>query len=149
MVVAKLLEAGISKERHAALLEEDGLRVPIRVMKRSNKDEVLFEDGGSELFHPLNPLTDVEELCVDPLIFEAREEGGVFYTPGMSNYGPQLPDKDWTPERMGQKFIPRVVIWDEIATVPKHILEPFLDWLVDHMGVQVVCCGDQGQPEPI
>ena len=31
---------------------------------------------------------------------------------------------DWTPERMGQKFVPRVIIWD----------------------VQVICCGDQGQP---
>lgn len=25
----------------------------------------------------------------------------------------------WTPDRMGQKFIPRVVIWDEVCTVPK------------------------------
>ena len=36
---------------------------------------------------------------------------------------------DWTPERMGQKFIPRVIIWDEVCTVPRHILETFLDWL--------------------
>ena len=55
---------------------------------------------------------------------------------------------EWTPERMGQKFIPRVIIWDEICTVPRPVLETFLDWL-DQRGVQVVCCGDQGQPPPI
>ena len=55
---------------------------------------------------------------------------------------------EWTPERMGQKFIPRVIIWDEVCTVPRPILETFLDWL-DQRGVQVVCCGDQGQPPPI
>ena len=49
---------------------------------------------------------------------------------------------EWTPERMGQKFIPRVIIWDEICTVTQPILETFLDWH-DHRGVQVVCCGDQ------
>ena len=25
---------------------------------------------------------------------------------------------EWTPERMGQKFIPRVIIWDDVCTVP-------------------------------
>ncbi|MCU7846333.1 MAG: AAA family ATPase, partial [Candidatus Thiodiazotropha sp. (ex Monitilora ramsayi)] len=55
---------------------------------------------------------------------------------------------EWTPERMGQKFIPRVIIWDEVCTVPRPILETFLDWL-EQRGVQVVCCGDQGQPPPI
>lgn len=30
----------------------------------------------------------------------------------------------------------------------RHILETFLEWL-DGRGVQVVCCGDQGQPQPI
>ena len=25
---------------------------------------------------------------------------------------------EWTPERMGQKFIPRLIIWDEVCTVP-------------------------------
>ena len=55
---------------------------------------------------------------------------------------------DWTPERMGQKFIPRVIIWDEVCTVPRPVLETFLDWLDSH-GVQVICCGDQGQPPPI
>ncbi|MEW8688569.1 MAG: hypothetical protein AB2556_22375 [Candidatus Thiodiazotropha sp.] len=47
---------------------------------------------------------------------------------------------EWTPERMGQKFIPRVIIWDEVC-----ILEIFLDWL-DGRGVS---SGDQGQPPPI
>ncbi|MEW8686496.1 MAG: hypothetical protein AB2556_11850 [Candidatus Thiodiazotropha sp.] len=50
---------------------------------------------------------------------------------------------EWTPERMEQKYIPRVVIWDEVCTVARSILETFLDWL-DCRGVQVVCCGDQG-----
>ncbi|MEW8688561.1 MAG: AAA family ATPase, partial [Candidatus Thiodiazotropha sp.] len=55
---------------------------------------------------------------------------------------------EWTPERMGQKYIPRVIIWDEVCTVPRPILETFPDWL-DCREVQVVCCGDQGQPPPI
>lgn len=55
---------------------------------------------------------------------------------------------EWTPERMGQTFVPRVIIWDEVCTVPRPILQTFLDWL-DQRGVQVVCCGDQGQPPPI
>ncbi|MEW8688985.1 MAG: hypothetical protein AB2556_24465, partial [Candidatus Thiodiazotropha sp.] len=41
-----------------------------------------------------------------------------------------------------------MIIWDEVCTVPRPILETFLDWL-DYRGVQVVCCGDQGQPPPI
>ena len=49
---------------------------------------------------------------------------------------------------MGQKYIPRVIIWDEVCTVPKPILETFLRWL-DKRGVQVICCGDQGQPPTI
>ena len=53
---------------------------------------------------------------------------------------------EWTPDRMGHKYIPRVIIWDEVCTVPQPILETFLDWLE---GVQVICCGDQGQPPPI
>ena len=36
---------------------------------------------------------------------------------------------EWTPERMGQKFSPRVIILDEVFTVPRLILETFLDWL--------------------
>ena len=55
---------------------------------------------------------------------------------------------DWTPERMGQKFVPRVIIWDEVCTVPRATLETFLDWF-EGRGVQVICCGDQGQPPPI
>ena len=35
----------------------------------------------------------------------------------------------WTPERMGRKFIPRVIIWDKVCTVPRPSLETFLDWL--------------------
>ena len=28
---------------------------------------------------------------------------------------------DWTPERMGQKFIKRVIIWDEVCAVPRQV----------------------------
>ncbi|BFZ24176.1 hypothetical protein BsWGS_27215 [Bradybaena similaris] len=49
---------------------------------------------------------------------------------------------------MGEKYIPRVIVWDEVCTVPQYILETFLEWLDGH-GVQVVCCGDPGQPAPI
>ncbi|MEW8689006.1 MAG: AAA family ATPase [Candidatus Thiodiazotropha sp.] len=55
---------------------------------------------------------------------------------------------EWTPERMGQKYIPRVIIWDEVCTVSRPILETLIDWL-DGRGVQVVCCSDQGQPPQI
>ncbi|MEW8688478.1 MAG: hypothetical protein AB2556_21910, partial [Candidatus Thiodiazotropha sp.] len=30
---------------------------------------------------------------------------------------------EWAPERMGRKYIPRVIIWDEVCTVPGPILE--------------------------
>ncbi|MEW8688129.1 MAG: AAA family ATPase [Candidatus Thiodiazotropha sp.] len=52
---------------------------------------------------------------------------------------------EWTPERIGQKYIPRVIIWDEVCTVHRPILETFFDWL-DGRGVQVVSCGEQSQP---
>lgn len=55
---------------------------------------------------------------------------------------------DWTAERMGQNYIPYVIIWDEVCTVPRPILETFHDWL-EHRSVQVVCCGNEGQPPPI
>ncbi|MEW8688755.1 MAG: hypothetical protein AB2556_23305 [Candidatus Thiodiazotropha sp.] len=34
---------------------------------------------------------------------------------------------EWTPERLGQKYIPHVIICDEVCTVPRPILETFLD----------------------
>ena len=126
---------------------DGGLRVPIQVVNRKAKGEVIFEDDGSPVFHCLNPLTDHEELCVEPLLFEAKEEGGVLHTPGMSNNDPQLTD-DWNPDSMGQKFVSRVILWDEVCTVPRAVLETFLDWLYS-MGVVVICCGDQGQPPSI
>ncbi|MEW8688338.1 MAG: hypothetical protein AB2556_21205, partial [Candidatus Thiodiazotropha sp.] len=55
---------------------------------------------------------------------------------------------EWPPKRMAQKFVPRVIIWDKVCAVPRPILQTFLDWL-DGRGVQVICCGDQGQPPPI
>ena len=50
---------------------------------------------------------------------------------------------DWTLESMGQQYIPRVIIWDEVCTAPRPTLETLLDWL-SQRGVQVVRCGDQG-----
>ncbi|MEW8689143.1 MAG: AAA family ATPase, partial [Candidatus Thiodiazotropha sp.] len=55
---------------------------------------------------------------------------------------------EWTPDRMGNKFVPRVIIWDEVCTVPCPTLETFLDWL-EGRGVQVVCCGDRGHLPPV
>ena len=36
---------------------------------------------------------------------------------------------EWTPERMGQKFILRLIIWDEVCTMPRLTLETALGWL--------------------
>ncbi|MEW8689214.1 MAG: hypothetical protein AB2556_25610, partial [Candidatus Thiodiazotropha sp.] len=47
----------------------------------------------------------------------------------------------WPPEMMGNKFVPCVIIWDEVMTVLKRILENFLD-LFDGRVVKVFCCGD-------
>ncbi|MEW8686696.1 MAG: hypothetical protein AB2556_12855 [Candidatus Thiodiazotropha sp.] len=55
---------------------------------------------------------------------------------------------EWTPDRMGNKFVPRVIIWDEVCTVPRPTLETFLDCL-EGRGVQVICCVDQGQTPAI
>ncbi|RHZ44471.1 hypothetical protein Glove_724g33 [Diversispora epigaea] len=54
---------------------------------------------------------------------------------------------NWTPERMREKKFPRVIIWDEVCTVPKHILEIFINYLLEHK-CQVICCGDDAQPPP-
>ena len=54
---------------------------------------------------------------------------------------------EWTPERMGEKKFPRVVIWDEVCTVPRHILEKFINYLLEQK-CQVICCGDNAQPSP-
>src|SRR5436190_22469605 len=54
---------------------------------------------------------------------------------------------EWTPERMGEKKFPRVVIWDEVCTVPRHILEKFINYLLEQK-CQVICCGDDAQPPP-
>ena len=48
---------------------------------------------------------------------------------------------------MGEKKFPRVIIWDEVCTVPKHILEMFINYLLEHK-CQVICCGDDAQPPP-
>ena len=37
---------------------------------------------------------------------------------------------EWTPDRMGEKFIPGVIIWDEICTVSVDVLKIFLTWLL-------------------
>ena len=54
---------------------------------------------------------------------------------------------EWTPEHMGEKRFPRVVIWDEVCTVPRHILKMFINYLLEHK-CQVICCGDDAQPPP-
>lgn len=82
------------------------------------------------------------------VILVAKKEGGVLHLEGESKPSIQIADADWTPERMGEKAIPRVIIWDEVCTVPRPTLETFLNWL-DLRGVQVICCGDPGQPPPI
>jgi hypothetical protein len=48
---------------------------------------------------------------------------------------------------MGEKFIPAVVIWDEICTVSLEVLQLFLYWLLRASGT-VIMCGDHGQPPP-
>ncbi|MEW8688312.1 MAG: AAA family ATPase [Candidatus Thiodiazotropha sp.] len=53
-----------------------------------------------------------------------------------------------TADRMGNKFVPHVIIWDKVMTAPKPILETFLDWL-DGRVIQIVCCGYQRQLLPI
>ena len=53
----------------------------------------------------------------------------------------------WTPERMGTKIIPDVILWDEICTVPIPILKMFLAWLRTK-NTTIICCGDHGQPPP-
>ena len=52
---------------------------------------------------------------------------------------------EWTSECMGEKKFPRVVIWDEVCTVPKHIFEMFINYLLEHK-CQVICCRDNTQP---
>ena len=90
----------------------------------------------------------------DPLVFtpthdlakEMRKRGVKAET--YHNFFRWRGQNDWTPERMGQKYFPRVIILDDVCTVPRPTLETFLDWL-GQKGLQVVCCGDQGQPPPI
>jgi len=96
-----------------------------------------------ELFRQRNPLvlTPTHRLAK-----EMRERGVDAQT--YHSFFRWSGQREWTPERMGQKYIPRIIIWDEICTVPKHILETFLAWL-EYRGIQVICCGDQGQPPPI
>ena len=53
----------------------------------------------------------------------------------------------WTPERMGTKIIPDVILWDEICTVPIPILKMFLTWLRTK-NTTIICCGDHGQTPP-
>jgi hypothetical protein len=53
----------------------------------------------------------------------------------------------WTSDRMGEKFIPKVIIWDEICTVSLDVLQMFLDWLL-RANTKVILCGDHGQPPP-
>ena len=47
----------------------------------------------------------------------------------------------WSGQTEWTRESPRVIMWDEICTVPRPILKTFLDWL-EHRG-------DHGQPPPI
>ena len=96
-----------------------------------------------ELFRQRDPLVFTPTLC---LAKEKRARGVQAQT--YHSFFRWSGQTEWTPERMGQKFIPRVIIWDEVCTVPRPTLETFLDWL-EGLGVQVICCGDQGQTSPI
>ncbi len=53
----------------------------------------------------------------------------------------------WTPSRMGEKYIPKIIIWDEMCTVSLEVLQIFLDWLL-LKNTAVIMCGDQCQPPP-
>ena len=53
----------------------------------------------------------------------------------------------WNPDRMGDKYIPKIIVWDEICTVSLDNLRLFLNWLVTK-NTAVVMCGDHGQPPP-
>ena len=55
---------------------------------------------------------------------------------------------DWTPERMGQKFVPHVIIWDEVCTVPCPTLQTFLDWLEGRVS-RTSAVAIRGSPPPI
>jgi ATP-dependent exoDNAse (exonuclease V) alpha subunit len=48
---------------------------------------------------------------------------------------------------MGDKYIPKIIVWDEICTVSLDNLRLFFDWLVTK-NTAVVMCGDHGQPPP-
>ena len=65
----------------------------------------LFLQGNSLVFTPTHRLAK-----------EMRPRGVVAQTDhSFFRWSGQM---EWTPERMGQKFIPRVIIWDEVCTVP-------------------------------
>ena len=48
---------------------------------------------------------------------------------------------------MGEKFIPKIIIWDEICTVSEDVLQMFLDWLL-RSNTKVIMCADHGHPPP-
>ncbi len=48
---------------------------------------------------------------------------------------------------MGEKYIPKYIIWDEICTVSLETLKTFLEWLLTK-NTAVIMCGDHGQQLP-
>ena len=54
---------------------------------------------------------------------------------------------EWDSSRMGNKFVPRVIMWDEVCIVSERLLKLFLDWLRTKETI-VILCGDHGQPPP-
>ena len=134
---------GIDLNRQCVLSE----RLPIhRSFVRPLPHQGSSVEGGSgktmraiELFHTRSPLvfTPTHRLAKEMRArgVQAKTYHSFFRWSGQT---------DWTPERMGQKFVPRVIIWDEVCTEPCPTLQTFLDWL-EGRGVQGICCGNQGR----
>ena len=67
-----------------------------------------------ELFRQRDPLVFTPTHC---LAKEMRARGVQAQTyHSFFRWSGQM---EWTPERMRQKFIPRVIIWDEVCTMPR------------------------------
>lgn len=54
----------------------------------------------------------------------------------------------WDPKCMGQTYIPRIIIWDEVCMVDETILRIFTEYLLGK-GCQIIFLGDPAQPPPI
>jgi len=101
--------------------------------------------GGSDKTRAIDVFRGKEPLFLTPthsLAKEMRARGVKVQT-----YHSLFFLAEW-PERVGQKYVPRIIIWEEVCTVPLKALREFLVWLY-RRGVRVICCGGQGQPASI